>query len=43
MKNYRKRQKERRENQEKAKAKFLKQKVEDTAYGRLRPPYCTYI
>ena len=34
MKNYKKREKERRENQEKAKAKVVKQKIEGTAYGR---------
>ena len=33
MKNYKKRQKERRESQEKAKDKVLKQKIEGTAYG----------
>ena len=34
MKNYKKREKERRESQEKAKAKVVKQKIEGTAYGR---------
>ena len=33
MKNYKKREKERRESQEKAKAKVVKQKIEGTAYG----------
>ena len=34
MKNYKKREKERRESREKAKAKVVKQIIEGTAYGR---------
>ena len=38
MKNYKKREKERRESQEKAEAKVVKQKIEGTAYCRAIAP-----
>lgn len=42
MKNYKKREKERRDSQEKAKAKVVKQKIEGTAYGRpIAPKFST--